>query len=189
MNSLYKRAACTAVMTLAASPALAHEAGVVSGFHAGVLHPVLGPDHLMAMIAVGVWSAARPEKPAWRGPALFVTMLGVGALIGVSGVPLPLVEPGILASVVVLGLIIAAARLLPAVVGLAAIGFFGLLHGHTHGTEAAGALGGYMAGFMFASMALHGIGYSAGRHFSRARFGLVASGFSIAAGGLVLAGS
>ncbi|MFZ2102058.1 MAG: HupE/UreJ family protein, partial [Oricola sp.] len=91
--------------------------------------------------------------------------------------------------VIVLGLMIAAARSMPATAGLVAIGGFALLHGHAHGTEAAGAISGYMVGFMAASAMLHAAGYGAGRFFAATRYGLIASGLAIAAGGLVLAGS
>ena len=187
MKSALKKAGAVACLAMAATPALAHTGGEVSGFHSGFFHPIFGLDHLMAMVAVGLWSAAQPDRTAWRGPALFVSLLAVGALLGVNGVKLPLVEPGILASVVVLGLMIVLARALPAAVGLAAIGGFALLHGHAHGTEAAGTLTGYMAGFMLASAALHAAGFGAGRALATSRFGLTASGLAIAAGGLVLA--
>ena len=187
MTIALKRLFAASALALAATPALAHTGGDVSGFHSGLLHPLLGLDHLLAMLAVGVWSSAQPDRTAWRGPALFVGILAAGALAGVAGVSVPLVEPGILASVVVLGLMITVARRLPAAVGLVAIGGFALLHGHAHGTEAAGALPGYMAGFMLASAALHAAGFGAGRALATSRFGLAASGLAIAAGGLVLA--
>ena len=189
MNSACKKILGAAALALAATPAFAHSGGDVSGFHSGFTHPILGLDHLMAIVAVGMWSAAQPTKLAWRGPAIFVAILGFGALLGAGGVALPLVEPGILASVVILGLMIAATRMLPASLGLAAIGGFALLHGHAHGTEAVGALAGYMAGFMLASALLHAAGYGAGRFFAASRYGLIASGLAIAAGGLALAGA
>ena len=189
MKSACKKIMGGAALALAATPAFADTGGDVSGFHSGFVHPILGLDHLMAMVAVGVWSAARPVRLAWRGPAVFVAFMAGGALLGVNGVALPMVEPGILASVVILGLMVAAARALPAALGLAAIGVFALLHGHAHGTEAAGVLAGYMAGFMFASAALHCVGYTAGRFFAATRYGLVVSGLAIAAGGLALVGA
>jgi urease accessory protein len=188
MTFAFKRTLAVAGLTVAATPALAHTGGTVAGFASGFAHPILGLDHLLAMVAVGVWSAAQPARLAWRGPAVFVAMLGVGALFGMNGISLPFVEPGILASVVILGLMIAVARMLPAALGLVAIGGFALLHGHAHGTEAAGALAGYMTGFLLASALLHGAGYGAGRIAANMRFGLIASGLAIAAGGLVLAG-
>ncbi|GAB4356295.1 MAG: HupE/UreJ family protein [Oricola sp.] len=189
MNSACKKILGVAALTLAASPAFAHTGHGVSGLQAGIVHPILGPDHLMAMVAVGVWSAAQPARLAWRGPVAFVAMLAAGALLGVGGIPLPFVEPGILASVVVLGLMIATARVFPAGLGLVVIGGFALLHGHAHGTEAAGALTGYMAGFMATSVLLHATGYGAGRLVAGMRYGTIAAGVAVAAGGLALAGA
>lgn len=178
-----------AVLAAVATPAFAHAGGDVSGFHSGLVHPILGLDHLMAMVAVGVWSAAQPAKLAWRGPVIFVALLAGGALLGVNGVAMPMVEPGILASVIALGAMIAVARALPAWAGLAAIGAFAVLHGLAHGTEAVGAIPIYMAGFMLASIALHGVGFAAGRLLAGTRHGLIAGGFAIVAGGLALAGA
>ena len=183
-----KRLAIAAGLTLVASPALAHTGGDVSGFHAGFVHPFLGLDHLMAMLAVGVWSAVQPARLAWRGPAVFVAVLAVGAMLGASGVALPFVEPGILASVVILGAMIAGAGLLPASAGLVVIAGFALLHGHAHGTEAVGALATYMTGFVTASALLHVAGYGAGRLVAGIRFGMAVTGLAVAAGGLALIG-
>lgn len=189
MTHACKKILCGVALALAATPAFAHTGGVVSGFHSGFAHPMIGLDHLMAMAAVGVWSAAQPVKLAWRGPAVFLALLAGGGILGFNGVALPTVETGILASVVILGLMIAAARILPAGLSLLAIGAFALLHGHAHGSEAVGTLGGYMAGFLLASSALHGAGYAAGRWFAATRYGLITSGLAIAAGGLALAGA
>ncbi len=189
MNSVCKKILGAVALTLIATPSFAHTGGLVGGFHSGLTHPVMGMDHLLAMIAVGIWSAGQPLRSAWQGPVVFVAMLAAGALLGVGGVALPFVEPGILASVVLLGLMIATTRELPASLGLGAIAVFALMHGHAHGTEAAGALAGYMAGFMLTSAGLHLAGFGVGRFLSLNRYGLVASGLAIAAGGLVLAGA
>ncbi|QKV17310.1 HupE/UreJ family protein [Oricola thermophila] len=187
MTFAYKRLFAAAGLTLAATPALAHTGGAVSGFASGLAHPVLGVDHLMAMVAVGIWSAAGPARTAWRGPALFIAVLGLGAVLGMSGLALPFVEPGILASIFVLGAMIVAARFLPAAAGMAAIAGFALLHGHAHGVEAAGAVSGYMAGLVLTSALLHAGGYVVGRLVSGMRYGMIVSGMAVAAGGLVLA--
>ncbi|MEQ8825403.1 MAG: HupE/UreJ family protein [Filomicrobium sp.] len=178
-----------AAVTLIASPCLAHTGGATGGFSSGLTHPIAGMDHLLAMVAVGVWSATQPLRNAWQGPALFIVMLAIGALLGVYGSALPFVEPGILASVVFLGLMVAVSRHLNAGLGLIAIGGFALFHGHAHGTEAVGALGGYMAGFMLTSAALHAAGFASGLVLAKSRYGLIASGLAIAAGGLALAGA
>ena len=187
MKSALRKTITVAGLTVTATPALAHTGGDLSGFAAGVAHPLLGMDHLLAMVAVGVWSAAQPARFAWRGPVLFVALLAAGALAGIGGISVPLVEPGILASVIILGLMITFARVLPAAAAFVAIGGFALLHGHAHGSEAAGALTSYMTGFVLASTALHAAGFSAGRAMAKMRFGLIGSGFAIAIGGLLLA--
>ncbi len=187
MTTALNRFLAFAGFTLLATPALAHTGGAVSGFLSGVSHPVMGPDHLAAMVAVGVYAATQAKRTALLGPLVFLAMLAAGAFLGVAGVPMAGVEPGILASVVVLGLMAAFGRQLPAVAGLTVIGGFALLHGHAHGTEATGAFSGYLAGFMLASASLHAAGYGFGRYMAGTRYGLIASGFFVAAGGLVLA--
>lgn len=174
--------------TMAAAPALAHTGGSLSGFGAGLTHPLLGFDHMLAMLAVGLWSATQPGNKAWQGPALFVGLLALGSLFGLAVPGLPLVEPGIVASVIVLGVMVVAAHRLPANLGLVAIGGFALLHGHAHGAEATGAVAGYMAGFMIASTALHLAGYGLGHRLSKLGYALPAAGLGIATAGLVLAG-
>lgn len=186
MNRTY-----TVVMVLIASaalagPAMAHTGGAVTGMGAGLAHPFLGLDHMLAMLAVGLWSAAQPRARAWQGPVLFVAVLAIGGLLGLGGVAMPFVELGILTSVSVLGVMILAARVVPAAFGLAAIGGFALLHGHAHGSEAVGAVAGYMAGFMLASVMLHLSGYGLGRMLSQLRYGVPAAGLGIAAAGIAL---
>ena len=169
-----------------AGPALAHSGGTLTGLSAGLAHPFLGLDHLLAMLAVGLWAAAQPDARAWRGPAVFLALLALGSLAGVSGLALSFVEPGILASIVVLGAMILAGRRLPASLGLALLGGFALLHGIAHGSEAAGAFGGYMAGFLTASAVLHLGGYACGRLLARVGYGLPAAGLGIGLAGLAL---
>ncbi|MFZ2100120.1 MAG: HupE/UreJ family protein, partial [Oricola sp.] len=91
MNSALKKSLGVAALALIATPAFAHPGHDVSGFNSGFFHPILGLDHLLAMVAVGVWSAAQPATIAWRGPATFVAILAAGALLGVNGVALPFV--------------------------------------------------------------------------------------------------
>jgi len=191
MRKIHLGAASFLAAATLAGPALAHTGGSVSSFAAGLGHPILGLDHLLAMLAVGVWSAARPAARAWQGPAVFLALLALGSALGLLGLELPLVEPGfvemgILASVVALGAMILLAGRLPGAVGLAAIGGFALLHGHAHGTEAAGTVAGYMVGFLLASAALHLGGLGLGRLLSRLAWGLPAAGLGIGAAGLAL---
>jgi urease accessory protein len=154
-----------ALLTLGASPAFAHvDAGSTASFAAGIAHPLMGPDHVAVMIAVGLWAALKGGRALWVWPAAFVGVMLVGGALGMAHVPVPFVEPGILASVVVLGLLVTAAVDLPVTVGAGIIGLFALLHGHAHGTEVAETVSGveYMAGFALATATLHlvGIGFA-----------------------------
>ncbi|TIO13113.1 MAG: HupE/UreJ family protein, partial [Mesorhizobium sp.] len=131
-----------------------------SSFTAGFMHPLSGLDHMTVMIAVGLWAAMKGGKAVWAWPLAFVGVMVAGAALGMLQVPVPFVEPGILASVVALGLLVALAVDLPVSAGVAIIGLFALFHGHAHGTEVPENAGGleYMAGFAVATALLHGIG-------------------------------
>jgi urease accessory protein len=162
-----------ALLAASALPALAH---VGPGTHgpdggslgAGLAHPLTGIDHILAMIAVGLWAAQRGGRALWLWPLAFVTVMLVGGALGMAGVPLPMVEPGILASILVLGLVVAFAARPSDGTGALLIGLFALLHGHAHGTEAAGASWlPYAAGFAFATAGLHLLGIGAGRTAAR----------------------
>ncbi len=156
-----KTAALAALLALTASPALAHVGiGSTASFAAGVAHPLSGLDHITVMVAVGLWAALKGGRALWVWPASFVGVMLVGGALGMAHVPLPFVEPGILASVVALGLLVALAVDLPVAAGAAIVGVFALLHGHAHGSEVAENIGGieYMAGFALATATLHGVG-------------------------------
>lgn len=147
MRYRYIAAAAAALPSLA----LAHEGAHAGGsFMAGVLHPVTGTDHLLALIAVGLLAGRMGGRALWMMPAAFLSLLVAGILGGIAGMPLPLVEVMILASVMVCGLLVVVPpRRLPfATVALA--GFFALFHGHAHGSEAASgaALGQYTLGLL-----------------------------------------
>ncbi|MEW6633921.1 MAG: HupE/UreJ family protein [Pseudomonadota bacterium] len=154
-----------AILLLAAvMPAYAHVGvGATSSFAAGFAHPLSGLDHMTVMIAVGLWAAMKGGRAIWAWPLAFVGVMLVGGALGMLHVPLPFVEPGILASVVALGLLVALAVDLPVSAGIAVIGLFALFHGHAHGTEVPENAGGleYMAGFAVATALLHGIGIAA----------------------------
>ncbi|PTM38698.1 HupE/UreJ family protein [Bosea sp. 124] len=177
-----------AVVTLGlAGPALAHTGvGAVHGFEAGILHPLFGLDHVLAMVAVGLWAGLVGGRARFAYPLAFVAMMVVAGLWGMSGAALPGVEIGIAVSVVVLGLAIALNLTPPLAAGTAACAIFAIFHGHAHGAELpAGASGlGYALGFVLATAALHGLGLGLAGVLA-ARAPLLAR---IAGGGLALAG-
>jgi len=116
-------------------PAYAHEGDPAGGFITGLLHPVLGFDHLLAMISVGILSSQMGGKAIWTVPATFVVMMLVGGLIGLQEIELPMVEIAIGFSVLCLGLAIAAYKKSPVFLTMVFVGFFAIFHGHAHGTE------------------------------------------------------
>ncbi|WP_246702894.1 HupE/UreJ family protein [Starkeya sp. ORNL1] len=145
------------------TPAAAHPS-ILHGisFAAGVAHPLAGLDHIVAMVAVGLWAAIKGNRALWVWPVTFVAVMLIGAALGFAHISLPFVEPGILASVVVLGLMVAFATDPPIWVGVVIISIFALLHGHVHGVEGSSLGGGfeYMAGFALATATLHAVGIS-----------------------------
>jgi urease accessory protein len=154
-----RRLPLIAAALLAPLPALAHPGGDhVHGLATGFLHPLMGLDHLAAMVAIGLWAGLLGGRFAWALPASFLGGMAAGGALGLAGFGLPMVEAGILASLIVLGALVGAARRLPAALALPMVAAFGLLHGHAHGAEAAGGALGYAAGFMAATALLHGAG-------------------------------
>jgi urease accessory protein len=133
-------------------------------FATGAAHPLSGWDHLLAMIAVGLWAAQLGGRSRWLVPAAFVGVMTVGAVLGHYGLALPGVEQGIAASLLILGLLIAAAVRLPTAAGMAIVGLFALFHGVAHGAEMPATAGGltYGAGFVAATVLLHAIGLGLG---------------------------
>ncbi|MDM0032928.1 HupE/UreJ family protein [Variovorax sp. J22P271] len=156
-----------AALPLAASAHTGVDAGLHHGFLAGFMHPLTGADHLAAMVAVGLWSALTARR-AWPdllwAPLGFATMLLAGALVGLSGVQLPAVEPMIAASLLVLGLLVVTQRRLPPLAAAALVGVFAVFHGVAHGQELAGESGAALtlAGMLAATVLLHAAGIAAG---------------------------
>lgn len=147
-------------LTAVSSPAFAHLDPVRHGsFAAGLSHPLVGADHILAMVAVGLWAALLGGMALWRVPFVFVGAMAIGFAAAVLGLPLPLVEPVILASVVVLGLFAALALRVPVAAGMILLGLFAVFHGHAHGGElgAAGVLP-FALGFLVATTLLHAAG-------------------------------
>jgi urease accessory protein len=167
--------------------ALAHTFGAAgAGFGAGVGHPFLGLDHLAAMVAIGVWAAQAGWRPVWSVPLVFMAVMALGAALAFAGVTLPAVEAGIAASLLVLGLLVAAAVRLPVSAGAVIAAVFAVFHGHAHGSEIPQALAPwlYVAGFVLATGVLHVAGIVAGRLWVVQRPWLArVAGLALTAGG------
>ncbi|TWH76535.1 urease accessory protein [Azomonas agilis] len=138
--------------------AFAHPGHMEQGFMAGLLHPLTGMDHLLAMLALGIWAALQKGSLRWALPLTFLGALSLGFVMGHSGWTLPQVETGISLSVLLLGLLVAATVRLPAFIALALAAVFALFHGYAHGLEAIGSVQSFAAGFLLASLGLHLIG-------------------------------
>lgn len=154
----------------AAAPAFAHTG--VSAAHDlthGFFHPLSGLDHILAMVAVGLYAAQLGGRNIWLVPAAFVGTMIVGGLLGYGGVPLPMVEQGIGLSVVAMSLAVALGVRLPTVAAMAMVGAFALFHGHAHGSEGAelGSFVSYAAGFVAATAILHAAGIALGLGLDR----------------------
>jgi len=151
-----------------------------AGFAEGLAHPYMGVDHLLVMMAVGIWAVQAGGRAVWLIPAMFMAMMAIGAGLAYLGLNLPYVETAILFSVVGLGLMVATSANLSRGPGVLLVALFALFHGHAHGLEMpeAGAPLAYAAGFLLATLSLHlaglGLGY-AGRGLTMAlKFGGVA---------------
>ena len=119
------------------STVYAHEGGnmPLGGFLSGLVHPVLGYDHLLAMLSVGILSAQIGGRAIWTVPATFVGVMAFGGVLGIIDIGISITEIGIAFSLVILGSIIASERRLPIVLAMIGVGFFAIFHGYAHGTE------------------------------------------------------
>jgi urease accessory protein len=147
------------ILAATAAPAAWAHPGHGGGFAAGFAHPFIGIDHLLALLAVGIW-AARQHDGARRGIAVLVLLaMAAGALAAFAGLTLPAIEPMLAASLVITGLALASGARQAGAAGLAIVALFAFFHGHAHGAEAVGAaMGAYVAGLLLASAALQGVG-------------------------------
>ena len=173
---------------LAPASAFAHTgAGHVAGFGHGFAHPLGGLDHILAMVAVGIWASQAGGKSLWAVPAAFVGVMLLGGVLGAAGLSVPFIEEGIIVSVLILGVLIAAAARLPLATSMAVVGLFALFHGHAHGAEMPVAVE-YGAGFITATALLHLSGIAIGALFQKtARAQSVRyAGAAIAVSGLLL---
>jgi urease accessory protein len=146
------------------SLALAHPQGHAGhDFMTGIAHPFTGIDHLLAMIAVGLWAARLGKVAIWTLPIVFPAMMVGGALLALGGVALPAIEAIIAASVIVLGLLVAAGLRMPIVASAALVACFAAFHGFAHATEAPSPqFAAYATGFVIATVVLHAIGIATG---------------------------
>ena len=145
------------------SPGLAFAHTGVSAAHDvlhGFLHPLTGLDHVLAMVSVGLFAAQRGGRALWALPLVFVSMMAVGGVLGMSGVALPGVEAVISASVIVLGACVMSGLRIPTAFAAALVGVFAVFHGHAHGAEMPATASGltYGLSFMAATALLHGLG-------------------------------
>ena len=158
------RRAAALILLLSASPAFAHTGHGADGFVHGFAHPLGGLDHVLAMVAVGLYAAMLGGRALWAVPAAFLGAMAIGGLIGTAGYALPYSEIGIAASVLVLGLAVAFRMGLPTLAAMALTGVFAIFHGHAHGAEMPQSISGYeyAAGFLLATALLHSIGIAVG---------------------------
>lgn len=142
-------------------------AGMTSGFMSGFIHPLGGADHMSAMFAVGLWAAVIGGRAMWAIPSAFIMMMVFGAFLGAEGLSVPFIEEGILASVVVLGALIVMGIKPPLFLSSAIVGGFAIFHGVAHGAEMPLNVPSseYAAGFVLATILLHGTGILIGVMF------------------------
>jgi urease accessory protein len=161
-----------------------------AGLMAGLTHPLVGLDHLLAMIAVGIWAGQLGGRAVWLIPLTFVSVMAAAATLASFGLLLPLMEPAIACSVLVLGLLIAGSVRLPTSLGALLVGLFAVCHGYAHGLELPQAASPilYGAGFVLATALLHGLGIGFALNSRQHKMLQRIAGYSlIAASGLLLA--
>jgi urease accessory protein len=155
------RSLMTILLLVAMQPLAAHTTGgAIGGLGSGLGHPFIGVDHLLAMLAVGMWAYQLGGSSVWKIPLAFVVTLLAGAGIGLAGLSLPFIEPVIAASVMVFGLLIAMRYRVAPVLACLMVALFALFHGYAHGIEMPLATSPltYVAGFSIATIGLHGLG-------------------------------
>jgi urease accessory protein len=179
------RSAALLLLAVVAAPAAAHTGtGLAGGFESGFLHPLSGFDHLLAMVSVGLWGAFLGRPLIIALPVIFPTVMAIGGILGIAGVPLPPVELGIALSVLVLGAMIAGKVRAPVWLASLIVAIFAIFHGYAHGKELPSAADpvGYSAGFVLATGMLHVVGIGIGVIADRPGGALVVRGL----GGLVM---
>lgn len=182
---MIKKVFLTLAAILAAGAAQAHTGeGVQGGLISGFTHPLFGWDHVVAMVAVGLWGAFLGRPAIWILPVVFPLVMAFGGALGVAGIPVPAVEAGIALSGVVLGLLVAFAVSAPLWVAAVIVGIFAIFHGHAHGTELPDAANpyAYAVGFVVATGLLHMAGIAFG-YLTKMPWGA----YAVRAAGVVIA--
>lgn len=180
-----------ATLALACLPAVAqaHDAsGQTAGFLSGLAHPLSGLDHVLAMVAVGLWGAQLGAPAIWMLPVMFPLVMAFGGLLGLLGVPLPGVELGIATSAILLGAMVATESRPPLWLAVLLVAFFAVFHGHAHGTELPSGQSGllYSVGFVVATGCLHATGIAIGliHRWGSGRIALRGAGAAVSAAGM-----
>jgi urease accessory protein len=180
--------ALVAASVLTPLPLAAHEGGSAAGLVSGLLHPVTGLDHVLAMVAVGIWGAQLGAPAIWVLPVTFPMVMALGGMAGLLGLGLPAVELGIGMSALLLGLMVALERKPDLRLAAVLVGFFAIFHGYAHGTELPEGQSGllYSIGFVVSTGLLHGAGIGIGelRRLSWGGKALRGAGAVIALAGL-----
>lgn len=181
---------CIALIAAALAPAIAfahEETGQVAGFLAGLLHPVTGVDHVLAMISVGLWGAVLGPPAIWVLPVAFPLVMALGGLMGLLGIPLPGVEIGIALSAIVLGTMVLTEARPPIWLAALIVAIFAVFHGHAHGRELPEGTSAllYSLGFVIATGLLHAVGILLGAAY---RWPAGRRGLRVAGAGVALAG-
>jgi len=177
---------------LLATPAFAHTGEGNGGFLAGLAHPVFGTDHVVAMVAVGLWGAFLGAPAIFLLPIVFPLVMAFGGVLGILGLPLPAVETGIASSAIVLGAMVALAARPPLWIAAVLVGAFAIFHGYAHGKElpdGANAVA-FSAGFVIATGLLHltGVAFGLLTHWPAGRLAVRGAGGVIALVGLAYLG-
>jgi urease accessory protein len=177
-----------ALVLFSGTPAAAHTGSAADGFIGGFAHPLFGPDHVVAMVAVGLWGAFLGAPAIWLLPIVFPLIMAVGGVVAISGLALPAVETAIAISAVVLGLMVLLAARPPLWIAAALVGCFAIFHGHAHGTELPPGTDAvaYAVGFVVATGLLHlaGVAFGLLARWPAGRFAVRAAGGVIALAGI-----
>lgn len=178
----------TVVLCIMTVPVLAHTGSISGGFLGGFAHPIFGPDHMVAMVAVGLWGAFLGVPAIFVFPIVFPLVMAFGGVLGILGVPLPGAEAAIAVSAVVLGSMVALAARLPVWIAAAMVGVFAIFHGYAHGAELPAGVDAlaYSMGFVSATGLLHlaGIALGLAVRSQAGRIGVRAAGAVVACAGI-----